>query len=164
MATREILYATDYSDASRAAVDVAGSMARQCGATLLIAHVTEREQYPVGEQFDEDPLPDVDELKTLHAIVPADPDIKYEHRLLYGEPGSAEITDPANVILKLARQEHVEAIVLSMTPAERADPSLLNGNRKLRIAKGSGRTVQEENRLLEQFQQMRKLSKFMKRM
>ncbi|HJS43112.1 MAG TPA: signal recognition particle protein [Gemmatimonadales bacterium] len=62
------------------------------------------------------------------------------------------------------RLKHVEAIVLSMTPAERADPSLLNGNRKLRIARGSGRTVQEVNRLLEQFQQMRKLSKFMKRM
>src|SRR3954468_21035905 len=62
------------------------------------------------------------------------------------------------------RLKHVEAIVLSMTPAERSDPSVLNGNRKLRIAKGSGRTVQEVNRLLEQFQQMRKLSKFMKRM
>jgi signal recognition particle subunit SRP54 len=62
------------------------------------------------------------------------------------------------------RLKHVEAIVLSMTPAERADPSMLNGNRKLRIAKGSGRTVQEVNRLLEQFQQMRKLSKFIKRM
>src|SRR6059036_427086 len=62
------------------------------------------------------------------------------------------------------RLKHVEAIVLSMTPEERADPSVLSGNRKLRIAKGAGRPVQEVNRLLEQFQQMRKLSKFMKRM
>src|SRR5256714_71286 len=62
------------------------------------------------------------------------------------------------------RLKHVEAIVLSMTPAERGDPSLLNGTRKLRIAKGSGRTVQEVNRLLEQFQQMRKMGKFLKRM
>jgi len=62
------------------------------------------------------------------------------------------------------RLKHVEAIVLSMTPAERADPSLLNGTRKLRIAKGSGRTVQEVNRLLEQFQQMRKMGKFLTRM
>src|SRR5881394_2583767 len=62
------------------------------------------------------------------------------------------------------RLKHAEAIVLSMTPEERADPALLNGNRKLRIAKGSGRPVQEVNRLLEQFQQMRKMSKFMKRM
>jgi signal recognition particle subunit SRP54 len=62
------------------------------------------------------------------------------------------------------RLKHVEAIVLSMTPQERADPSVLSGPRKLRIAKGSGRTVQEVNRLLEQFQQMRKMSKFIKRM
>ena len=62
------------------------------------------------------------------------------------------------------RLKHVEAIVLSMTPEERADPSVLSGSRKMRIAKGSGRTVQEVNRLLEQFQQMRKMSKFIKRM
>src|SRR5512134_1716501 len=59
------------------------------------------------------------------------------------------------------RIKHVEAIVLSMTPAERANPAILNGARKLRIAKGSGRTVQEVNRLLEQFEVMRT---FMKRM
>ena len=57
------------------------------------------------------------------------------------------------------RLKHVEAIVLSMTPEERADPSMLTGSRRLRIAKGAGRTVQEVNRLLEQFQQMRKLLK-----
>ncbi len=62
------------------------------------------------------------------------------------------------------RLKHVQAIVLSMTPEERADPGVLSGSRKLRIAKGSGRSVQEVNRLLEQFQQMRKMSKFMKRM
>ncbi len=57
------------------------------------------------------------------------------------------------------RLKHVEAIVLSMTPAERTNPASLNGSRKLRIAKGSGRTVQEVNRLLDQFQQMRKFLK-----
>ena len=62
------------------------------------------------------------------------------------------------------RLKHVEAIVLSMTPEERADPSVLNGNRKLRIANGAGRPVQEVNRLLEQFQQLRKMGKFLKRM
>ena len=59
------------------------------------------------------------------------------------------------------RLRHIEAIILSMTPAERADPKILSGSRKLRVAKGSGRPVQEVNRLLEQFQQMRK---FLKRM
>jgi signal recognition particle subunit SRP54 len=53
------------------------------------------------------------------------------------------------------RLKHVEAIILSMTPSERADPKILNGSRRLRIAKGAGRPVQEVNRLLAQFQQMR---------
>jgi len=57
------------------------------------------------------------------------------------------------------RMKHVEAIVLSMTPAERADPELLSGSRRLRIAKGSGRTVQEVNQLLAQFKQMQKVMK-----
>ncbi len=61
------------------------------------------------------------------------------------------------VALDDKRLKHVEAIVLSMTPAERADPKQLNGSRRLRIARGAGRPVQEVNRLLEQFQQMRKL-------
>src|SRR5690242_9163595 len=57
------------------------------------------------------------------------------------------------------RLQYVEAIVLSMTPQERPDPAILTVSRRLRIAKGAGRTVQEVNRLLEQFQQMRKLLK-----
>ena len=54
---------------------------------------------------------------------------------------------------------HVEAIVLSMTPGERKDPDKLNGSRRLRIAKGSGRTVQEVNQLVAQFKQMQKFMK-----
>ncbi|MBX3146775.1 MAG: signal recognition particle protein [Gemmatimonadales bacterium] len=57
------------------------------------------------------------------------------------------------------RIKHVEAIVLSMTAGERADPDLMNGSRRLRVAKGSGRTVQEVNQLLNQFKQMQKLMK-----
>jgi signal recognition particle subunit SRP54 len=57
------------------------------------------------------------------------------------------------------RLKHVEAIVLSMTPRERADPDSLNGSRRLRIAKGAGRTVQEVNQLLAQFKQMQKFMK-----
>ncbi|NNG15234.1 MAG: signal recognition particle protein, partial [Gemmatimonadales bacterium] len=57
------------------------------------------------------------------------------------------------------RVKHVEAIVLSMTPKERAEPDVLNGSRRLRIAKGSGRTVQEVNTLLSQFKQMKKMMK-----
>ncbi|MEX0907181.1 MAG: signal recognition particle protein [Gemmatimonadota bacterium] len=54
---------------------------------------------------------------------------------------------------------HIEAIVLSMTRKERQRPDILNGSRRLRIAKGSGRSVQEVNRLLTQFKQMQKMMK-----
>ncbi len=52
-----------------------------------------------------------------------------------------------------------EAIVLSMTPAERHNPSILNGSRRKRIAMGSGCSVEEVNRLLKQFDQMKKMMK-----
>jgi signal recognition particle subunit SRP54 len=57
------------------------------------------------------------------------------------------------------RMKHVEAIVLSMTPEERKNPSLINGSRRSRIAKGSGRPTNEVNRLLEQFRDMQKMMK-----
>ena len=59
---------------------------------------------------------------------------------------------------------HVEAIIQSMTKAERQDPSILNGPRKKRIANGSGRTIAEVNRLLKQFEEMRKMMKQMNTM
>ncbi len=59
------------------------------------------------------------------------------------------------------RLTHLEAIVLSMTPVERRKPSMINGSRRLRIAKGAGRTVQEVNQLLKQFEQMKKMMKHM---
>src|SRR5439155_1323792 len=57
------------------------------------------------------------------------------------------------------RLKHIEAIVLSMTPAERADPDVMNGSRRMRVARGAGRTVQEVNQLLAQFKQMQKVMK-----
>ena len=53
--------------------------------------------------------------------------------------------------------KHVEAIILSMTKVERIKPEILNGSRRARIAKGSGRPVSEVNRLLKQFGEMRKM-------
>ncbi|MCL1905499.1 MAG: signal recognition particle protein, partial [Clostridiales bacterium] len=52
-----------------------------------------------------------------------------------------------------------EAIIRSMTKAERENPAILNGSRKRRVAMGSGRQVQEVNRLLKQFEQMQKMMK-----
>lgn len=53
----------------------------------------------------------------------------------------------------------VEAIIYSMTPKERSNPELLNGSRRQRIAKGSGTSIQEVNRLIKQFDQTRKMMK-----
>jgi signal recognition particle subunit SRP54 len=57
--------------------------------------------------------------------------------------------------------KHVEAMIKSMTPKERENPSILNGNRRARIAKGSGRTVAEVNKLIKQFEDMSKMMKMM---
>lgn len=56
---------------------------------------------------------------------------------------------------------HIEAIVLSMTPRERRNPDIIKASRKTRIASGSGTSVQEVNRLLQQFDQMKKMMKQM---
>ncbi len=57
------------------------------------------------------------------------------------------------------RIKHLEAIVLSMTPDERHNPGILDGSRRARVAKGSGRPISEVNRLLEQFRDMQKMMK-----
>ena len=57
------------------------------------------------------------------------------------------------------RLRHLEAIVLSMTAEERKKPEIMNGSRRARVAKGSGRPISEVNRLLEQFREMQKMMK-----
>ena len=57
--------------------------------------------------------------------------------------------------------KHIEAIIHSMTPAERSKPSIIDGKRKMRIAKGSGTKVEQVNQLMKQFDQMSKMMKKM---
>lgn len=57
--------------------------------------------------------------------------------------------------------KHVEAIIYSMTPGERANPQIINGNRKNRLAKGSGTNIQEVNKLIKQFEDTKKMMKMM---
>ncbi len=66
-----------------------------------------------------------------------------------------------NVNIDPKDMAHVEAIILSMTPYERKHPEVLKNSRKLRISKGCGRDVSEINRLLNQFEQMKKMMKMM---
>ncbi len=67
-----------------------------------------------------------------------------------------------NVKIDPKDMAHIEAIILSMTPYERRHPEVLKMTRKQRIAKGSGRSVEEVNRLLKQFEEMKKMMKMMK--
>jgi signal recognition particle subunit SRP54 len=55
----------------------------------------------------------------------------------------------------------IEAIIQSMTPEERKNPSVINGSRRARLAKGSGRGIEEVNRLMKQFEDMRKMMRMM---
>ena len=64
-----------------------------------------------------------------------------------------------NVKIDPKQMAHIEAIVLSMTPQERRHPEIIKASRKTRIAKGSGMSVQEVNKLLQQFDQMKKMMK-----
>ena len=57
--------------------------------------------------------------------------------------------------------KHIEAIILSMTPKERSNPGLINGQRKNRLAAGSGTTIQEVNKLMKQFEDTKKMMKLM---
>lgn len=67
-----------------------------------------------------------------------------------------------NVNIDPKQMAHIEAIILSMTPKERKNPDILKASRKKRIAEGSGRTVEEVNRLLKQFEQMKVMMKKLK--
>lgn len=76
-------------------------------------------------------------------------------------PGASKM-GLANVKIDPKDMAHVEAIIQSMTPEERKNPSILKATRKIRIAKGSGRSVEEVNRLLKQFDNMKVMMKQMK--
>jgi signal recognition particle subunit SRP54 len=79
-------------------------------------------------------------------------------------PGANKMKGLKNVQVDDKQIGHVEAIIRSMTKAEREQPEIINSSRKKRIAKGSGRTVQEVNRLLKQFEDMKKMMKQMTNM
>ena len=64
-----------------------------------------------------------------------------------------------NIKIDPKQMAHIEAIVLSMTPKERRSPDIIKASRKTRIAAGSGTSVQEVNKLLQQFDQMKKMMK-----
>jgi signal recognition particle subunit SRP54 len=74
-------------------------------------------------------------------------------------PGMGAMKQLKNADVDERELDRVEAIILSMTPAERANPKLIDGSRRRRIARGSGTNVQAVGQLVKQFAQMRKLMK-----
>jgi signal recognition particle subunit SRP54 len=74
-------------------------------------------------------------------------------------PGMGGAAKEAQAAVERGDMKRVEAIIQSMTVAERRDPDLLNGPRKRRVAKGSGTSLQDVNRLLKQFAQMKQVMK-----
>ncbi len=79
-------------------------------------------------------------------------------------PGANKMKGLDNLKIDDKQLAHVEAIIQSMTKAEKTQPEIINANRKKRIAAGSGRPVQEVNRLLKQFEDMKKMMKQMTNM
>ena len=79
-------------------------------------------------------------------------------------PGMGKFKDQLkDVDLEGGEIKKIEAIIQSMTLKERQEPSILNGSRRKRIAQGSGTRVQDVNRFVKQFMEMRKMMKRMKR-
>ncbi len=77
-------------------------------------------------------------------------------------PGMNQINmDALNNVDPAKEMSRTEAIIQSMTKQERANPSILNGPRKKRIANGCGRSIADVNRLLKQFEELKKLMKQM---
>lgn len=76
-------------------------------------------------------------------------------------PGASALKGMKDANLDGRELQRLEAIIDSMTPLERRDHTVINGSRKRRIARGSGTSVQEINRLVKQFAQMRRMMRSM---
>jgi signal recognition particle subunit SRP54 len=76
-------------------------------------------------------------------------------------PGMGAMKQLKNADVDERELDRVEAIILSMTPRERANPGIINGSRRKRIAAGSGTKVQQVNNLVKQFDQMKVMMKAM---
>ena len=106
MKASKILFPTDFSPASHEALRWATSLARDTGATIIIVHVEEPPMaYGGGEMYIGIEEGDSEELRrTLVQIVPTDPQVPFEHKLLAG--------DPATAIVEAADSENADFVVL----------------------------------------------------
>ena len=105
MHAKKILFPTDFSHASDAALNYTASLARDMKATLVIVHVEEPLPAYVGEAYYGIPNPPNPEVRRMLEAVKPPADVPHEHRLLSG--------DPAEEIVRLAAEKHVDMIVMS---------------------------------------------------
>lgn len=96
----------------------------------------------------------LDQLQQVKKMGPLD-------EILKMMPGANKIKGLENAKVDEGQMGRVEAVIQSMTTAERNTPDIINANRRKRIAKGSGTTIQDVNRLLKQFEDMKKMVKQM---
>jgi len=99
----------------------------------------------------------LDQLQQVKKMGPLD-------ELLKMMPGANKIKGLENAKVDEGQMGRVEAVIQSMTKSERNTPEIINANRRKRIAKGSGTSIQEVNRLLKQFEDMKKMVKQMTNM
>jgi signal recognition particle subunit SRP54 len=92
----------------------------------------------------------LEQMRQMRKMGPLDQILK----MIPGLGGAGALKD---VAIDESHLAHIEAMILSMTMQERREPGLINGSRRRRIAMGSGRTIQDVNRLLTQFEQMKKM-------
>jgi nucleotide-binding universal stress UspA family protein len=115
----QILVATDFSPASRLALDVAGHLAHDSGARVIVLHV-EPGQPSLGPAYYDIPDPNISEIaRSLAALKPQSPDVAIEHRIQAG--------DPAEEILRLATKEGIDLIVVG-SHRRRPVPDFLIGS------------------------------------
>ena len=130
MKADKILYATDLSEAGQHALALATSLARDSGATLVVAHVEEPPMaYGGGEMYyGVDPIDHEELRKSLAAVVPTDPAVPCVHKLMIG--------DPAEAIIQLAEAEDADFIVMG-THGRRGLTRLLMGSVAEAVVRGA---------------------------
>ncbi|BAM47657.1 signal recognition particle protein [Amphibacillus xylanus] len=128
------------------------SLIEKAEATIDEKKAKELEDKMRSASFDFDDF--LEQMEQVRSMGPLD-------ELLSLLPGANKMKGLKNVQLDDKQLVHVEAIIKSMTKQERKDPSLMNPSRKKRIAQGSGRPIAEVNRLIKQFNEMRKMMKQM---
>lgn len=128
------------------------SLIEKAQATVDLEKAKELEEKFKTQSFSFDDF--VEQIKAIRKMGPLED-------LLKMLPGANKIKGLNNISIDEKQIDRLEAMIYSMTPAEREHPEIINSSRKKRIAKGSGTSIQDVNRLLKQFEDVKKMMKQM---